>query len=234
MRLLHALQPNEMLICQGQYRYMIGGKPAGQIETWQVTLLPDERTIIRADVAGQSRSGVSSLLTHLQRLPDGRPEWLRMRWSTPQGKSAAQYTFEDASIKITRQREDGLRKQEIVEIADGYEVDYHSVIAHEYVWRGYPKRGEGKAWAIPVFSPNLWKIDDEILEGRSLRFSIRPLGLEDLSTTLGDFEQARSYEITLDDGTRALAWYDEFGVPLRWLYPDKKYDFVLVAYARQP
>ena len=232
MRLLHEVQPDEVLVCAGEYRYSTAGKPTGQIEHWQTTRLPNGKEITRVELIGQVSGQPMSLLTHLQRLPTGRPEWLRLRYQTGDVKAAAQYTFEDALVRIARQSVNQPRRQETLEIATGYEVDYHPVIGHDYVWRAYPAHARGKPWSVPIFSPNLWTEGIDILEGRALRFNVKPMGAEDLSTQLGDFEQVRAYEVTFNDNIRSLAWFDEFGIPLRWTYPDKSYDFVLVAYTR--
>lgn len=232
MRLLHEVTAEESLICRGEYRYRKSGKAAGQTEQWQITRLPGGGEVVRAEVTGKVNKRDTSLLTHLQRQPDGRPEWLRLRYESDELTSAAQYTFEEAVVKVIRQAEGHPRRQDVVDIATGYTVDYHPVIAHDYPWRGYPTHARGKAWAIPVFSPDLWAEGAEALIGRALRFNVKPLGLEDITTPLGDFEQVRAFEVTLDDGTQALAWFDQYGVPLRWSYPDKGYDFVLVEYER--
>jgi hypothetical protein len=105
-------------------------------------------------------------------------------------------------------------------------------VAHDYVWRGYPAHARGKKWAIQVFSPDLWAEDDEVLIGRALRFTVTPLDPEPCVTPLGEIESSRPYEIILSDEVKAMAWFDEFGIPLRWYYPEKAYDFVLSSYTR--
>jgi hypothetical protein len=232
VRLLHEVRPEEAPVCAGEYRYSRSGKLTGQVEHWQVTRLPDGKEITRVELAGQVDGQPVSLLTHLQRLSTGRPEWLRLRYEAGEVKAAAQYTFDDAVIRIIRQAVNQPRRQETLEIAQGYGLDYHPVVGHDYVWRAYPAHARGKAWSIPIFSPNLWAEGGDVLEGRALRFNVKPMGVEDLSTPLGDFEQVRTFEVTYNDDVRSLAWFDEFGVPLRWAYPDKSYDFVLVAYSR--
>ncbi len=232
MRLLHEIGPDETLVCKGEYQYLKAGKPTGQTEQWQITHLPNGKEIVRTDISGHNSIGPTQLLTHLQRAADGRPEWLRMRWERADNKAAAQYTFDEAGVKLARQSENHSRRQEVLDIAQGYAVDYHPVIGHDYVWRAYPAHARGKPWAIPVFCPDLWAAGDEILGGRALRFNIKPLGGEGLSTVLGDFEQVRFFEVLMNDGVRAQGWFDEFGVPLRWAYPDKRYDFTLVTYSR--
>jgi len=230
VRLLHDLQPDEKPISQGVYRYLRDDEPTGQVEKWLITQAANGAEIVRADVDG----GAFSLLTHLRRRTDGKPEWLRLRYGTKSGiKAAAQYTFEEAVVQVARQAEGQPQRLDVVDIATSYQVDYHPVISHDYVWRGYPPHARGKAWSIPVFSPDLWAEGVEALFGRALRFNIKPLEAEDIVTPVGKFEETRSFEITLDDGARALAWYDDTGVPLRWFYPDKAYDFVLVEYKRQ-
>jgi hypothetical protein len=232
VRLLHEVRPEEVLVCEGEYRYSRAGQPTGQAEQWQVTRLPNGSEITRVELTGKVDGGPFSLLTHLQRLPSGRPEWLRLRYEAGAAKAAAQYTFEDAVVRIARQAVNQPRQQELLEIATGYEVDYHPVVGHDYVWRAYPSHARGKPWSIPVFSPNLWAEGRDVLTGRALRFYVKPMGAEDLSTPLGDFEGVRAFEVTFNDEVKSLAWFDEFGVPLRWAYPDKSYDFVLVSYSR--
>jgi hypothetical protein len=226
------VRAEEVLVCEGEYRYSEASKPTGQAEQWQVTRLPDGKEITRVELTGQVNGTPMSLLTHLQRLPTGRPEWLRLRYESGEVKAAAQYTFEDAVVRVARQAVNQPRRQETLEIATGYEIDYPPVVGHDYVWRAYPSHARGKSWSVPIFSPNLWAEGGDVLEGRALRFNVKPMGAEDLSTALGDFEQVRAFEVTFNDNVRSLAWFDEFGVPLRWAYPDKSYDFVLVAYSR--
>jgi hypothetical protein len=232
VRLLHEVQSEEVLVCEGEYRYSQDGKPAGLAEQWQVTRLPKGKEVTRVELTGARDDQPFSLLTHLQRLPTGRPEWLRLRYEAGKVKAAAQYTFDDAVVRIARQAVGQPRRQELLEIATGYEVDYHPVVGHDYVWRAYPAHARGKPWSVPVFSPNLWADGGDVLMGRALRFHVRPMGAEDLSTPLGDFEQVRAFEVTFNDDVKSLAWFDEFGVPLRWAYPDKSYDFVLISYSR--
>lgn len=232
MRLLHEVHPAEKLVSSGQYQYLIQGKPSGQVESWQITRLPNGTEVVRADVDGRDAAGAASLLTHIKRRSDGRPEWLRMRYGKGELSAAAQYTFEADNIHVARQIQGDVRRQEVVDIATGYEVDYHPVIAHDYVWRGYPDHARGKQWAIPIFSPDLWTEGERMLGGRSLRFQVTPLGPETCVTPIGEFEKARPFELLLSDGVKAMAWFDEFGIPLRWLYPEKGYDFVIVSYLR--
>jgi hypothetical protein len=232
VRYLHEVEADETPVCEGQYQYLKDGEPIGQVETWQVTRLPDGSEIVRADVDGRRLLGGANLVTHFRRDPAGRPEWLRMRYGRGEVNAAAHYTFEPDVIQVARQSEGFPRRQEKLDVAAGYEVDYHPVIAHDYVWRAYPERAKGKEWAIPIFSPNLWKEGGEVLSGRSVRFTVRPLPPAACSIPAGAFEEARRFAVTLDDGVEALAWFDEPGIPLRWYYPAKEFDFVLVAYTR--
>jgi hypothetical protein len=230
MRLLHEIIPDETLLYQGEYRYLRDNEPTGQIEAWQVSRLPDGAQVVRADISSQTGVNPVNLLTHLQRNPDGRPEWLRMRYERGDIVAAAQYTFEKAVVRVARQAEGYPRRQQVIDIAASYEVDYHCVIAHDYVWRGYPRHARGKPWAIPIISPDLWADGTSVLDGRVMRFNVKPLEEETCTVPAGSFENVRHFEIMLDEGVRATAWYDEFGVPLRWYYPDKDYDFVLAVY----
>jgi len=234
LRVLHEVHPEEVLISRGQYRYLRGGQPTGQVEHWQITRLPNGQEVVRADVDGSQIPAGPHLLTHLQRRPDGRPEWLRLQYMKGDLLAAAQYQFEDAEVIVIRQEAGGHRRQDKVEIAANYVVDYHPVIAHDYVWRGYPATAGGKAWSIPVFSPDLWALGGDVLSGRALRFAVTPLAPETCEVPAGRFEAARCYKVILSDSVLAMAWYDSAGIPLRWHYPDKGYDFVLVEYTRGP
>jgi hypothetical protein len=229
VRVLHPVHPTETLLYRGKYRYLKDDMPTGDVETWQVTRLADGTEIVRADLDGMSTRG-ENLITHFRRYPDSRPHWLRIRYRTDTVNAAAQYTFDKASIRIARQCEGYGRRIETLEIAENYVIDYHSVIAHDYVWRGYPGDAEGEPRAVPVFSPDLWEKADEVLKGRALRFSITPRREEPCVTPAGVFERAESFAITLSDGVEAVAWYNSNGIPLRWTYPLKGYEFILVAF----
>jgi hypothetical protein len=231
MRILHDPTPDEILICQGQYQYLRQGTPTGLIEHWSISRLPNGSEIVRADVDARAVSGAASLLTHFQRKPNGMHEMLRMRIERANFSAAAQYDFDTAEVKTFRQGAGQIRRESLLEIAAKYVVDYHPVIAHDYVWRGYPAEAEGNAWSIPVFSPELWASDDEVLTGRALRFKVTPLPADICHVPAGEFDSPLRFEVLLSDGVRALAWYDVHGVPLRWLYPDKSYDFVLTSYS---
>jgi hypothetical protein len=202
-------------------------------ELFMITRLPNGNEVVRADISGKSEVGPTSLLTYMQRTSQGKPLWLRMRFDASGVKAAAQYTFEDASVRIARQSDNQLRRQESLDVANDYTVNYHPVVGNEFLWRAYPKHARGKPWSVPVFSPDLWAEGQDIMGGRSLRFSVRPMEVEDLSIPAGDYDKVRVFEAILSDGIRVLAWYDEFGIPLRWAYPDKQLDYVLVRYDRK-
>lgn len=232
MRLLHEIEADEVLLARGQYHYLRGGDPTGQTETWQISRLPDGSEVVRAEIKGYEGledSSLINLLTHYQRDPDGRPQWLRIRHERGELVAAAQYTFDQATVQIVRQAEGYPRHQDTIDIATGYEVDYHAVIAHDYVWRGYPKHARGRAWAMPIISPDLWATGDDMLKGRVLRFSVQPK--EDMlcSVPADEFDGAQHFEITLPDSVHALAWFTGDGIPLRWVYSEKDFDFTLVS-----
>jgi hypothetical protein len=231
VRVLHPVQPDEKLVCRGRYQYFADGRPTGDVEVWLVTALPDGSQIVRADIDG-AQGSTASLVSHLHRHPDGRPEWLRIRYRRGGTNAAAQYTFEEASVRMARLVEGYPRSIELLEIAANYVLDYHPVIAHDYVWRGYPANAGGEGRSIPVFSPDLWAEGDAMLKGRALRVHVRPLIGAPCATLVGEFTETRHFAITMNDGVEALAWYDEQGTPLRWVYPGRGYDFNLADYQR--
>jgi hypothetical protein len=234
VRVLHEDSPDEVIIAQGQYRYMAAGEPTGQIETWKISRLPDGTQIVRADIDGRQSPLRANLVSHLTRDTEGRPQWLRLRYDHGETMAAAHYSFQFSGVRVFRQVGGFTRREETLDVAENYELDYHPVIAHDFVWRGYPEHAKGDTWAIPLFSPEMWPPDeDETLSGRSLRFRVKPLELEAVDTPIGVFEKARSYEVETNDGVRSLAWFDDYGIPIRWLYPEKRYDFVLINYKRE-
>ena len=165
MRLLHEITPDETLVAKGEYQYLVKGVPSGQRELWQISRLPDGSEIVRADISSTTSENSPNLLTHLLRDGDGNLQWLRIRYGKGELTAAAHYTFEEDVVKGFRQAEGELRRQDTIDIAIGYEIDFHTVIAHDYVWRGYPKHARGRETAIQVFSPDLWA-DGDILIGR--------------------------------------------------------------------
>jgi len=233
MRMLHEVHRSERLLQRGRYQYLISGQTGGYFEEFVITRLPNGQEVTRSEVNGLETHGGRLLLIHLVREPDGKPAWLRMRYGDGVLDSAAQYTFKKANIRIARQRHGYPVRQEVVDIATNYEVDYHAVIGMDYVWRGYPPTGMGEDLAIPVFSPDLWAEADDRMTGRSFRYHVHPRGYEDCVIPAGRFEHAQTYEIMLSDGVRVEAWYDEMGLPLRWYYPDKGYDFMLETLERR-
>lgn len=230
MRVLHPLRETETPVCSGEYSYLLNGEPSGQVEQWQITRLPDGNEIVRADIDGRKAPVPYSLVTHMLRGPDGRPLWLRLRYVTGSVNGAAQYNFEAALVRVARQAEHLPRRMETVEIAENYAVDYPPVIGHDYVWRAYPGHAQGKPTRVPVFSADLWADQEQVLGGRALRYEVAPRETQTCVTPVGVFEDAQHFQVTMSDGIEALVWYDRGGIPLRWLYPAKGYDFVLTSY----
>ncbi len=232
MRVLHPPTADETLVCRGSYRYLHNGEPTGQVERWQISCLPDGSEIVRADVDGRKSARAYSLITHLLRRSDGRPIWLRLRYVTPEINAAAQYNFEDDSVRTARQATTLPRRIETLEIAANYAVEYPPVIGHDFPWRGYPSHARGEQVLIPIFSPDLWAEEGQALSGRALRYNVRPWGTETCTVPAGTFEAAHRFRIILSDGVEAIAWFDGQGIPLRWFYPTKGYDFLLTEYMR--
>jgi len=233
MRTLHEIHKTEVKICEGSYRYLKDGKPTGPLELWMISRLPDQSIAVRSDIDPGDDSDQPSSIGHLIRKPDGRPKWLRMRLMTKEFSAASQYNFQLAVVKSIRQTEGFPRMQDKLDIAENYELDYHPVISHDYVWRGYPERAKGKNWSVPVFSPALFAENPrDILAGRALRFNVTPKDPEMFESEAGTFSEARRFDVVLSDDTRAQVWYDEYGIPLRWYYPEKELDFLLVSYGR--
>lgn len=232
MRMLHPVRPEENLICRGEYRYYIDGQPTGDIETFQITHLPSGIEIVRADIDGREGPYGASLITHHHRKPTGRPTWLRARYQQGDVHAAAQYVFKEASVQVVRQAIGGFPRQENVEIASGYHIDYHPVINHDFPWRGYPADARPEPRLLPIFSPDLWTTDEAPFAGRALRVSVAPIESETITTPAGSFENTPRFSVRFDDDQEIIAWYDRRGIPIRWYMPTKGYDFVLSAYSR--
>jgi hypothetical protein len=231
MRLIHPIHPDEELIAWGRYRYLAGGQQVGR-EAWQVSTLPDGGRIVRADVEGRLE-GEASLVAHLKQNGSGDPQWLRLRYRTDELNAAGQYIFEEATIQVARAVQGHMRQLETVEIARDYVIDYHAVITGNYVWRGYPPDGDGETRLVPVFSPDLWRSDEDALIGRALRVGIQPLPRSRCETPALTLEDARCFKVRYDDDRDAVVWFDKHGVPLRWHQPGLDYDCVLEVYRRQ-
>ena len=228
MRVLHPIRPEEKLVSRGRYRYLIDGEPTGDVETWQITRLPGGEEIVRADLDGREASG-ASLITHLVRKEDGWPAWLRVRFRNGDLNAAAQYTFDRDSVRIARVAEGQSRVMERVDMAEDYVVDYHTMISQDYVWRGY-QRSQGYSQSVPLFSPDLWADGSTVLRGRALRFEVQPLPPKVCTVPAGEFAGTQHFRVRFEDDVLAEAWYDSHGVPLRWYFPARDYDFVLEKY----
>lgn len=233
MRILHAISPDEQVVSRGRYLYLAGGVPTGDAETWQVTRLADGVEIVRTDLDGQRARG-AQLIAHLQRGPDGAPHWLRLRYRRADVNAAAQYTFEEAAVRVARVAVGCGRWLGQIEIAVGYVVDYHAAIAYDYVWRGYPSDAEWEPRRVPVFSPDLWAEGGDVLRGRALRFDVEPLPPEPCETPAGTFPQAIPFSLRYEDGAAVRLWYDRRGTPLRVLFPQGGLEAVLVHYQTGP
>lgn len=231
MRVLHAIRSEENLVSRGQYRYLVDGESTGDVESWQVSRLPSGEEIVRADLDGRRASG-ASLITHFVRHKDGSPDWLRMRFHVDGVNAAAQYTFDEASVRIARTADNIGQQIDIVDLPAGYVVDYHTMISQDYVWRGC-KEGISEPRMVPLFSPDLWAEGEKMLRGRALRFEGHALPPETCSVPAGEFANAQHFSIRFEDGVVAKAWYDEHGTPLRWFFPARSYNFVLEQYTRR-
>lgn len=231
MRVLHAIRPEEELVSRGQYRYLVDGEPTGDVESWQVSRLPNGEEIVRADLDGRKASG-ASLITHFVRNKDGEPNWLRLRFHVDGVNAAAQYTFEETSVRVARTADNTGQHVETVDLPAGYVLDYHTMISQEYVWRGC-KKAVTEPHMVPLFSPDLWAEGEKMLRGRALRFEVQALAPETCSVPAGEFDDAQHFRIRFEDGVAAEAWYDEHGTPLRWFFPARSYDFVLEEYTRR-
>jgi len=231
VRVLHPVHSKEKLVSRGRYQYLIDGEPTGDIETWQVTRLPNGDEVVRADLDGREASG-ASLITHLVRGKDGQPHWLRLCFQSEDINAAAQYTFEKATVRVARVAEGQPRCMEAVDIAEGYVVDYHTMISQDYVWRGYKQAG-GLNQTVPLFSPDLWADETKVLRGRALRFEVQALPPKVCVVPAGEFAGTQHFRVTFEDGVLAEAWYDNRGVPLRWYFPARNYDFVLTEYLKR-
>jgi len=232
VRMLHPVRPEEKLICRGEYRYTIDDQPTGDVELFQITHLPDGTEVVRADIDGRVGPYEASLITHHLRRPNGRPAWLRARYQQGEIYAAAQYVFQEAAVQVVRQTIGGHPRQENIEIASGYQIDYHPVVNHDFAWRGYPADARPDARLLPIFSPDLWTPEEAPFVGRALRVSVAPLDPETITTSAGTFENVPRFSIRFSDDTEIIAWYDKRGIPLRWYAPSKGYDFVLTAYHR--
>ncbi len=231
MRTIHSIHLSEQVIAKGAYEYVVSGKPNGCIETWQITQLPDGQTVVRADVDASSMDGGGShMVSHMVFSDRGDPAWLRVRYGDANLGNAAQYTFNKATVQIVRKPAGYGVRQEVVDIAEDYGIDYPPVIGHDYPWRRYGVREPSSMRAIPIFSPDFWEEGGSNLTGRVVRFRITPMGTAPCEVPAGLFEEAARFDVVTDDGVKAQAWFDEQGIPLRWVYPDKGYEFILRHY----
>lgn len=228
MRFLQEIDAEETVVCRGEYQYFQNETPSGEVESWQITRLPDGSEFVRSDM--KCRQPRRSLLTHLQRDKKGVPELLRLRYRHEETVAAAEYTFDKAGVKIERQTRGLHRRRETVDVASGYQVDYQAAVGFDFIWRGYPRHARGKSWSIPVFRPELDAEEDEMLAGHSFRLSVQPVDADTIRTPAGIFKVEHHFQITTPDDLQMLAWYGQAGILLRWYDSANKRDILLVKY----
>lgn len=234
MRALRSVAQQETLVCWGAYHYFKDRQPIGITEEWSIHRLPDDTKVIRADVDARRVSDAPDLLTHLVRDPDGRPQELLLQYRRGSLFAKATYTFHRGDVVLTRDVSELSTRRETIEVASNYGVDFHTAIARDYVWQGYPNYMQGDAYAMSVFMVVVQTEEvSDLLSGNAVRVNVQPLEAASLTIPCGEYTAVRRYEVTGSDGQKAIGWYDERGIPLRWSLPDEELELVLVRYRYQ-
>jgi len=234
MRALRPVAPQETLVCWGAYQYFKERCPTGVAEEWSVHRLPDGTEVARADVDARKVPDAFDWLTHFVRDDEGRPKELIVQYRKGALYAKATYAFQRDRVEITRDVGDLSTRREVIDIASGYVVDYHSIISSDYAWRGYPKYMQGEVYAVPIFRLAIEMEEaPDLLSGTVARVSVQPLEAASLTIPPGVYADVQRYQVMLSEGGEAVGWFDQHGTPLRWSRPDGAYEFVLMRYRFQ-
>jgi hypothetical protein len=227
VRTLHGIEQHEELVARGQYHFARDGQDSSKVEHWNLHVLPDGSSVLRADVDGRKTPEGSSVLVHMLLGPDGHVDRLHVRYQDKRRKAEAQLTvFPDYAI-LTRSRDWQALPQVEVELSGGVVVVAPCLASS--IARACHE-GQGERQSVTVLELNLAGEDSDLLAPSLRDVALAFEGTEEVDLPgLGHFEARH----VTGDGIDVLL--DRHGVALtcRWHDPGQEAQAATLAqYAR--
>jgi protein involved in ribonucleotide reduction len=225
MRYLHVLQPHEVFVASGVYRYTRDGEALAVREQWTLHDLPGGAQFIRVDEDGREEDGLS-ILSEALIAPDGTIERFNVKSSNPQDDAIqllqADYSFNEEYVQIGRSIDGGEREySEFERFPDSVIYIRQTVFMGHTIRQVLAHGGEQQ-----VFSPQMLSTGDSYL--RKMRVESR--GEEALTIGSRTYE-AHKYQLAND----VFYWLDEHDIVLkrRYVRNGQPYECVLTDYAHR-
>jgi hypothetical protein len=219
--MLPPVESDELLVAHGLYEQKRQGESTKLQEFWSVHSLPDEAMIWRSQLIYDGLVPISAC--YLIRNPLSRPVQMVFYWRWPDGRDdMIEYRFALQHLTVLHQNQ----VQEMILPVDYQVYGWHTV-TENLLWLGY-NRTLGGQQTINMLAPGiqqgtLWPTLLQ-MNAEFDRVEIAP-GLD------GPFK-AVSFFVDMPEVGAQRLYFDEFGVPVRWILPQEDLLVELVEYRR--
>jgi hypothetical protein len=215
------VEPDEHLQAQGVYQQSRQGRATALREYWSVHDLQDGTTIWRSHLLAEAEIPLSAC--YMLRNPLGAPMQLGFYWRWPDSRDDyIEYRFMPDHLVIFYRRQ-----MQTMILPTGCEVyGWHTLTEHA-LWAGYD-RARGGIQEIALLAPG---VHQGTLWPSVLHVHLTPAGSQIIAGLNGP-QAGRRFMVDMPDVGLQQLYFDQFGVPLRWIKMDEHVTVDLVEYAR--
>ncbi len=225
MRYLHVIQPHEVFVASGLYRYTRDGEALNVREQWTLHELPGGARFIRVDEDGRDEDGLS-ILSEALISPDGTIERFNVQSFNPKDDAIqllrADYSFNDDYVQIGRRLDAGEREySEFERFPDAVIYIKQTVFMGQMIQQLLKHGGEQQ-----VFSPQILSTGDSHL--RKMR--VESHGTDKLTRGSRTYD-AHKYQLADD----VFYWLDAQHIVLKrqYIQNGQQYECILTDYAHR-
>jgi hypothetical protein len=219
--MLPPIEPDEQLVAHGLYQQVRQDKPTKLQESWSVHSLPDQAMIWRSQLVYDGVLPISAC--YLLRDPAFQPMQMVFYWRWPDGREELiEYRFSPQHVTILY----GGQAQDMILPVGSQVYGWHTIMEN-LLWLGYDRQ-RGGSQTIRILAPGihqgtLWP-SFMTMEATFDRTEIMP-------GPGGPYKAAAFVAEMPGIGLQHL-YFDEFGVPLRWVLHDEQLRVELTEYRR--